>query len=350
MVADLLAPQVTAIDMEGRYPEDVLRALGRAGAFAAHLPSRHDGRPPGMATAIEAMAAVGEHCGSTSFLSWCQSVCAWYLEQTDNAALRDAALPGIASAATLGGTALSNPMKHYAGIEPLRLSGRRVPDGFRVSGAVPWVSNLGAGHRFGIIFSAGDRAPHHVMALAHCDAEGAALAQNAHFAALEGTRTFSVRFDDVLVPDEAVLADPVADLLPRIRPGFVLMQAGMALGLVRGCIAIMERAANSRGVVNAHLPTQPAAMADALAALQADVELLAATPTETDESYWLRVLQARLRASELSLEAATAAMLHAGASGFLVQAPAQRRLREATFIAIVTHALKHLRQEIARLG
>jgi hypothetical protein len=38
--------------------------------------------------------------------------------------------------------------------------------------------------------------------------------------------------------------------------------------------------------------------------------------------------------------------LHAGAKGYLMRHPAQRRLREAVFVAIVTPALKHLRKEI----
>jgi hypothetical protein len=55
-----------------------------------------------------------------------------------------------------------------------------------------------------------------------------------------------------------------------------------------------------------------------------------------------RVWRARLTGAELSLRAAQGAMLHAGASGYTVDAPAQRRLREAYFIAIVTPSVKHL--------
>jgi len=50
----------------------------------------------------------------------------------------------------------------------------------------------------------------------------------------------------------------------------------------------------------------------------------------------------------LTLRAANAAMLHQGARGYLRTATAQRRLREAYFVAIVTPSLKHLRREIAR--
>ena len=42
-------------------------------------------------------------------------------------------------------------------------------------------------------------------------------------------------------------------------------------------------------------------------------------------------------------------MLHLGAKGYLQNNAAQRRLREAYFIAIVTPATKHLRKELAEM-
>ena len=63
----------------------------------------------------------------------------------------------------------------------------------------------------------------------------------------------------------------------------------------------------------------------------------------------LDILKLRLAGGELSVRAAHAAMLHQGAKGYLVRNPAQRRLRESYFIAIVTPATKHLRREIARI-
>ena len=72
-------------------------------------------------------------------------------------------------------------------------------------------------------------------------------------------------------------------------------------------------------------------------------------PFETSRAYQRRVLEVRLATSEWSLRAAQAALLHAGAKGYLAGATAQRRLREAYFIAIVTPAIKHLRKELAAL-
>ena len=60
----------------------------------------------------------------------------------------------------------------------------------------------------------------------------------------------------------------------------------------------------------------------------------------------LDILRARANGSEATHAAAQSALLHAGAKGYLMRHPAQRRLREAVFVAIVTPALKHLRKEI----
>jgi len=302
-----------------------------------------------MPAAIDAMAAAGEECLSTAFMMWCQNACGWYLENSENQELRRTILPGLAAGETLGGTALSNPMKFYSGIEPMQLTAQEVPEGFRVRGQLPWVSNLGREHRFGAIFQVDGKQGREVMALVPCNAEGLRVVHGAHFVALEGTRTFSVRFDDVLIPARSILAAPAAPFLAKIRSGFILMQTGMALGLVQGSIDIMHKADRSHEHVNRFLPDRPESFEGQLASLRGEVRSLAGTPWEQDKEFLRRVFAARLVAAQLSIAAASAALLHAGARGFLNTAPAQRRLRESYFVAIVTPAMKHLRKELARM-
>jgi len=76
---------------------------------------------------------------------------------------------------------------------------------------------------------------------------------------------------------------------------------------------------------------------------------LARDPFDESDAFFLQVLKARARASELCLIAAQAALLHQGAAGYVMSSPVQRRIRESHFVAIVTPALKHLRKEIVRL-
>lgn len=350
IVADDLAPIVGAIDRDGVYPEAVMRKLGRAGAFAQHvLPAGAAPGPSGqgLSGAIDAMTIAGAECLSTSFCMWCQDALAWYIACSDNDTLKRKLLPEVASGRMLGGTALSNPMKHFSAIEPLRLKATRVAGGYRVKGVLPWVSNLGPDHHFGAVFERSDKPGHYVMAIVPCASEGLTLAQNTAFVALDGTRTFAVQMRDIFVPDDVVVADPIDDYLKRIRPGFVLLQAGMAFGLIEGAITLMEQANTTLSHVNRYIPEQVGTFRDELTQLRATVKQLCGTPFDLDVRYWRSVLDARLAAGEATVRAAHAAMLHQGARGYVSTAAAQRRLREAYFVAIVTPATKQLRKMIA---
>lgn len=338
-----LAPLVRRID-GGHYPEAVLRRLGVAGAFSAHVSGAAD-----LFDAISAMARVGEDCLATAFCMWCQDTFAWYLLNTENEALRKRLLTGAAEGRILGGTGLSNPMKTAAGIEPMRLRARPAAGGFIVNGTLPWVSNLGPSHSFGAAFEV-EGEERQVMAMVDCSLPGIRLGDGARFLALDGTRTCSVGFRDVFVPQALVLADPAAPFIARIKAGFILLQAGMGLGVIRGCLEVMRKADETCGPVNQFLDERPELFAGALDRLSARVGLLARTPLETARDYQREVLEVRLELSEWALRAAQAAMLHSGARGYLAGAAAQRKLREAYFVAIVTPAIKHLKKELTGLA
>ena len=61
------------------------------------------------------------------------------------------------------------------------------------------------------------------------------------------------------------------------------------------------------------------------------------------------MIETRLAAGDATVAAAHAAMLHQGARGYVSNGAAQRRLREAYFVAIVTPATKQLRKMLAEM-
>lgn len=339
IVRDQLRPRLSAIDA-GEYPDGVLRALGAAGAFAHHVGDA----PDGLLGAVDAMAEAGEACLSTAFCAWCQDALVWYLARAEEAAPRRH-LDALAAGERLGGTGLSNPMKALAGIEPLALQGQREGRGYRVRGRLPWVSNLGPGHRFAGIFSLPDG--RRVMGLFEAGTETVALSANARFVALEGTGTYTVLVRDAYLADEDVISHDVAAFLPRIRNGFVLLQTGMGIGLARGVAALMR--ADTRGRRDgAFLPLGPDAIEARAAALRERVAVAARSHGAEDRATFLDTLRLRLEVSLLALEAAQAAMLQFGARGYLEGSEPFRRLREAQFVAIVTPSVKHITTELAR--
>jgi hypothetical protein len=347
VIRQSLKPKTISID-HGEYPVGILHELGRAGAFRHHLESAN---PAGMdiVGAIDAMDRISVECMSTGFMTWCQDAVGWYVENSDNPYLKETVLPRLASGDLLGGTALSNPMKYFAGIEDILLHAEETEDGFIVNGRLPWISNLGDNHVFGSIFQVRGPTVRDVMALVHTDMPGLELKQLAKFCGMDGTGTYALFFENVFIPKHDVIADPVGPFLQRIKAGFVLLQAGMATGVVEGSIRLCEEAEPRLGHVNRYLDDRPEELRAALEDARALVRELATDVHNPDPAYFRQVLELRLAGSELALRAANSAMLHTGANGYLVDAPAQRKLREAYFVAIVTPAIKHLRMEIEAL-
>ncbi|MEL6814949.1 MAG: acyl-CoA dehydrogenase family protein [Cyanobacteria bacterium J06598_3] len=358
VINQTLTPKVQDIDLKGEFPEQIMHDIGGAGAFSHAVSSQYEGSGKGLKYAVQSIEEVSKDCLSTGFIAWCQVACTWYLENTDNVALREKLLPEVASGRVLAGTGLSNPMKHFADIEKIALTARRVEGGYIVNGMLPWVSNLGPGHYFGIAAkmdqSEGDDdagSDDYMMAMVSDDLEGMSLRCNAHFIALEGTGTYSCLFRDSFVPDELVLAAPCDEYVDCIRPGFMLTQVGMGLGLTASCLALMRRSNKRLGHVNRYLDDQVEDIdADLQAARQRTYEIadrLNECTGIADAQLNREIVQARATASELSLRSSQAAMLHAGARAYVKGSAPERKLREAYFVAIVTPALKHLKKVLA---
>lgn len=341
-----LAQLVNRIDHEGYYPLDIMAALGESGALGVHLDS-HGGR---FGLSLAAMQEVSRTCGSTGFLTWCHDVCGLYMEQSGNPALLSR-LNDHAMGRTFGGTALSNPMKSLAGIENMLLRARKVPGGYKVSGSLPWVSHIAKGQYCGAIAAVerddGSRS-HEIMFLLDLD-ERAELKACPEFSAMEGTSTWRIQLNDYFVGEDSMIADPARPFIARIRAAFVLLQAGMATGIVQGSLDSIREVEPVLGHVNRFLHDGPDELQAEFDELGGRIMKLAQSPFDGSKDFMLEVLDARTEGAELALRASQSSLMHQGARGYLKSAAPQRRIREAQFVAIVTPAIKHLRWEMARL-
>ena len=340
-----------SIDREGHYPKEVLQQLAALGAMSAHLQSPAGSADFGLA--IRAMAKISRVCGATGFMAWCQAVCGLYLQESGNPALTGEMLTRHVSGQGLGGTALSNPMKSYAQIESLLLKATPVEGGYRVSGSLPWVSNLGNSHYCGAIAAVQvpEGSPQkELMFLLRCDAPGVELRECPSFSAMEGTGTYALRLKEGFVGAADLIADPAKPTIARIRGAFVMLQCGMAVGVTQGAIDSIWAVEDTLGHVNEFLDDRPGDLQAELDALTERVMRLAQTPFDASNDFFIDVLDARAHGAELCLRAAQSALMHQGARGYLMSSEVQRRVRESHFVAIVTPAIKHLRKEMARLS
>ena len=259
----------------------------------------------------------------------------------------DKYLADILQGKVLAGTGMSNTVKHLAGIEKHNLQAERVEGGYKVNGALPWVSNIGEDHIWANTAQVGDS---YVMFITGGQWEGVTLQDCPEFCGLEGTRTYSLNFKDVFIPDEDVIASPeqFQSYIPTIKAGFILLQIGIGAGVIDGALGIIRMANVVNAEVNAYLDHSYDDLKAALDGAWAETERLA-DDAWNNKPDTLATLKLREAAAVLALNATQSAALHAGAKGYLMRSPAQRRVREAMFVAIVTPAIKHLRKEIAAL-
>lgn len=339
-----LAPLAVDIDVDGVYPEAFLRRLGELGGYGASLAADAP-QPLGLHHALGVAARVGAVSGAAAFSVWCQFTCAWYLQHAAVAATRERYLDAVVRGELLAGTGMSNTMKHLAGIEKIRLTARREGDGYVLNGMLPWVSNL-AEHHLVIVAAAVDAGGYAMFAV-ESGTPGYENHPCPEFAGMEGSRTLNLRFKQVHVAADQVLAHPdrFDAFIAQIKPGFLLGQVGMGVGVVDACLKVLHENRGGQHDINAYLDVQEDDLQAARDALVSDADRLAAQ-AQAGTAALLPVLRLRAAASELALRAGNAAVLHAGARGYIRRHAAQRLLREAVFVAIVTPALKHLRKEI----
>ena len=340
-----LAPKTYDIDL-GYYPLDIMGKFGAVGALAPHMSTqglRFD-------LAIDAMRAVSRVCGTTGFMTWAHHACGLYLDQSENPAINSGdVIKTHIHGQTFGGTALSNPMKAWTDIEPMALRAKKVPGGYSVSGALPWVSHIAYGQHCGAVAQVEGGKEHDIMFLLRLDEARVKLAACPEFSGMEGTSTWSIHLKDFFVGSDDIIADPAKPFIARIRAAFVLLQMGIGLGVVQGSIDDMLEVAPVLGHVNQFLEDQTGSLQLALDKAEQQTRLLAQTPFETSKDYLLDVLDLRIQGAKLGLQASQAALLHQGARGYLANANPQRRIREAQFVAIVTPAIKHLRYLVQQI-
>jgi len=351
LIAKQLQPNVIAIDQDGYYPRQFLQDLGALGGYAGVVAPAFGGNGFGLTHTVQVMSEVSKTCLSTGFAIWCQTACLRYLQMSDNENLKNRFLPELVDGRLLGGTGLSNTLKFKCGIERSLLKARRVSGGYEINGNLPWVSNLGAGHVF-VTGCPVENDGRLLFFLVETQRTGFRLVDGAHFAAMEGTGTLACQFRDYFVNDQHVLAQPETSesYLAKIKPGMILAQMGMGLGLVRSCIDLIESANKSSALTNQYLDDQADELAGELAIAERETYRLTRLLDDDPAADVIAdVLKVRLAGSELSLRASQSALLHQGAKGFLTHSAAQRKVREAYFVAIVTPAIKQLRRELANL-
>lgn len=331
LIDEKLKPFVKKIDEEAYYAEEYLFALGKAGFFQS---SQKDEQ----STLLDELTIVQETakvCMTTAFCLWCHLAALTYIRKTSNSGLRAAVLPLLEDGELLGATGLSNPMKFYAGLEKLHLSAERVDGGYLLNGVLPAVSNLADNHWFGAIACYEGK---EVMLFVNTNNSAITLKEKVHFLGVNGSATYSCKFDQVFVADEYVVAHDASIFVDTIRPTFVLYQIPLGFGVLEACIEGIEKVKAKQNGCNDYLQVQADELAKELQQLQEALQSIVLA----GGTYLYAICQLRLQTVYATLAAVQANMLHNGSAGYIVGSAPSRKLREAYFFANLTPTVRQL--------
>jgi alkylation response protein AidB-like acyl-CoA dehydrogenase len=323
VAATEILPRLAAADLPriGVAPE-----LGGAGGSAAEV--------------VQTVISLARESLAAAFMFWGHRCYAEFLVQSENTGLRERQLPDILAGRIAGASALSNAMKFLSGLEPLQIQAREEGDTLVIDGKMPWVTNL---RKDGFhVAAAADRiagGPAMIVALSHDD-PGLQRSEDLSLLGMRSSDTAAVALTDVHISRDRIIAENAPEWLPRLRPLFVGMQCGMAIGLAERAL---DEAATSGSAGRGILAGDIALLREDMANVQK--ELSEGLVSDRFVAAPARLFELRIRLSEI-VASATGLELQAGGGRCYLSGPGRdfaRRWREAAFIPLVTPNVVQLR-------
>lgn len=333
-----LEKQVSDIDIKGIYPEEIIREFAKLDAYKLI----DENRVFNFEYVINLQSRVASVCLNTAFCMWCQSACIWYLINSENSYLKENFLTDIIDGKVLAGTGLSNAMKAFANFEEVKLKAVKTDGGYIVNGSLPFVSNVQKGHYFGALIQIDNG---YIVGFMDTNNEAMSIQNIDNFFALNGSATVKTTFKDYFLEEKFLISDNGQQFIEKIRPGFILLQLGMALGNIDACIDIIKKEVKRKEYLN------NAIFGDKVSLFEKKKEELCFgldkyfTKPYTNQVKELKeILKARLEGALLSQEVSNEALLCSGGSrGYFEKSNAFRKLKESYFVAVVTPSIKHLK-------
>ncbi|MBB5425950.1 acyl-CoA dehydrogenase [Paraburkholderia sp. CNPSo 3155] len=338
------------LDSSAGHAREIVPRLAAAGLFGIGVPVTYAGGRGGAATdAVEAIAQVASHSLSAAFVFWGHRTFIEYLLHSPNAGLRETWLPQLLSGEIAGATGLSNAMKYLSALEPLQMKAEPVAaDGsgarrWALSGSLPWITNLRPeGFLVAAAFDHADSGKPSIFAVPH-DLPGVGRSADLDLIALRASNTAALKIEGAQLDERWMIADNASTFLTRVRPGFLGLQCGLSLGLARRALASVALA---RPASRLALAADAEQLADELARLTDQLCMGIAAQTYVEDAsnlFRLRIALASLVASAVNLEVQAS-----GGQGYLrEQSAVARRVREASFVPIVTPSIVQLKHQLA---
>ncbi|OBG33891.1 acyl-CoA dehydrogenase [Mycobacterium alsense] len=328
-----VAARARALDEEATDVRADLAALGEAGLFGLGF----DGT--GLDRMVRVIEGVSAHSLAAGFSAWAHRMTLEYVHHAPTP-LRDRHAQPLRRGVRAGVTAMAPAFKQVAGLGNVPLIAEPAGGGLRISGPIPWASNVFDGAL--IVTAARTTGGATYVVVVDVDAPGIGVRTPPRLMALGATASTSLDLRDVEVPDADVISTDLRAFVARVRPAFLLLQSAFCTGL--GCAALSGAEASGDRTA-AQFASEIAELARRREQLRERLYGFAADPTAPSVPELIRL---RLAAATFAGAATRLESTLCGGAGYALSNAANRRFREAAFLPIQSPSEGHLRWELKR--
>ena len=332
-----IEPQATALDREGRYPAEILAALGERRLTGMTLPEIYGGRDDGLlelAIVIEELSAAAMPVASALAL---HLGVATEIEHLGSAELREAYLPAMARFETVGALGLTEA---NAGSDTMAMetTARRDGDDWVLSGSKSWVTNYLEADVVLTYAKTGPEAdtPRNVGAFL-VPAERFEVETVWETLGARSVKTVAVRLDDVRVSDDRMVGEEGTAYVRRGEGGIGVNLPARAVGIARAALEdtiafVSEEAADALGDSQAirHRIADMSGQVEAARLLT----LRAADRADRGFDASREISMAKIVATEMGVDVTNEALSIHGQAGYTADHDVGRYVRDARLLPI----------------
>ena len=335
-----LTPCVDEHEAEGTFPREAFRILGRAGLLSLPYSEEYGGWDQPYEVYLQGLEEIGAAWASVAVGVSVHVLSCFPLAIYGSPEQRSRLLPEMLSGDTLGAYCLSEA---HAGSNPaaMQTKAERVGDGFVINGAKAWTTHGGVADFYTVMARTGAGSRGISCFFVPADTPGIEADPPERKMGLMGSRTSTVRFDDVRVSADQLIGDEgqgLAIALAALNAGRLGISA-VATGLSQAALELAVGYAKSRESFGKHIIEHQGLgfllsdMAAAVAVSRATY-LAAARRRDAGLEYVKDASIAKLVATDNAMKVTTDAVQVLGGAGYTRDFPAERYMREAKVMQI----------------
>ena len=325
-LCEQLVSAQSKLDEPNAWPAAQLDLLSENGVLAWTVPEQFGGRGLSRRDLAFGYELLGASCLTTTFVLTQRNAAVARIGLSQNEELKQRLLTQLCTSeifATVGISHLTTSGQH---LSPA-VTAEETPDGFRLSGKIPWVT----GARFAdqIVTGATLSDGRQVLVVLDKKSAGIEALPSAQLMALNASHTGAVALKNAFVPQQDVLTGPVEGVMKQgksIGAGS-LTTSSLALGVASAAIRSLTTEAERRCELKE--TTEP--LSEELRTVRED--MYAGIDGVRDDER-VSAESVRKRANSLVLRATQAFLAASKGAGFSKGHPAERAVREAMFFLV----------------